>query len=84
MRQLLSQAFARMLPNGIFFSTLIPANPWLFDYYARIGYAPVFQYSTKEIILPEFIPSKEIKVDIVSEYKEEVLFQNFRRRSIPI
>lgn len=54
MRQLLSQAFARMLPNGIFFSTLIPANPWLFDYYARIGYAPVFQYSTKEIILPEF------------------------------
>ena len=72
MRQLLSQAFARMLPNGIFFSTLIPANPWLFDYYARIGYAPVFQYSTKEIILPEFIPSKEIKVDIVSEYKEEV------------
>ena len=71
-RQLLSQAFARMLPNGIFFSTLIPANPWLFDYYARIGYAPVFQYSTKEIILPEFIPSKEIKVDIVSEYKEEV------------
>ena len=56
----------------IFFSTLIPANPWLFDYYARIGYAPVFQYSTKEIILPEFIPSKEIKVDIVSEYKEEV------------
>lgn len=72
MRQLLSQAFARMLPNGIFFSTLIPANPWLFDHYARIGYAPVFQYSTKEIILPEFIPSKEIKVDIVSEYKEEV------------
>ena len=27
MRQLLSQAFARMLPNGSFFSTLIPANP---------------------------------------------------------
>ena len=42
MRQLLSQAFARMLPNGIFFSTLIPANPWLFDYYARIGYCLLY------------------------------------------
>lgn len=72
MRELLSQAFARMLHSGVFFSTLIPAEPWLFDYYARMGYAPVFKYSTKEIVLPEFIPSSEITVDIVSDYQEDV------------
>ena len=72
MRELLSQSFARMLRNGIHFSTLIPAEPWLFDYYKRMGYASVFQYSVKEITLPEFIPSKEITVDVVSEPQDEV------------
>lgn len=72
MRELLSQAFARMSRSGVYFSTLIPAEPWLFDYYARMGYAPVFKYSPKEIALPEFVPSKEIAVETVSEYKEEV------------
>ena len=52
MCELLSQSFARMLRNGVHFSTLIPAEPWLFDYYARMGYASVFKYSTKEIVLP--------------------------------
>ena len=61
-----------MLRNGVHFSTLIPAEPWLFDYYARMGYASVFKYSTKEIVLPEFIPSKEIAVSVVSEFQEEV------------
>ena len=54
MRELLSQAFAKMLRNGTYFSTLIPAEPWLFDYYTRMGYASVFQYSVKEITVPEF------------------------------
>lgn len=72
MRELLSQSFARMSRNGVHFSTLIPAEPWLFDYYARMGYAPVFKYSTKEIVLPEFIPSKEIAISLVSEFQEEV------------
>ncbi len=72
MRELLSQSFARMLRNGIQFSTLIPAEPWLFDYYKRMGYATVFQYSVKEMTLPEFIPSKEIAVNAVSKPQDEV------------
>lgn len=59
-----------MLRNGVHFSTLIPAEPWLFDYYKHMGYASVFQYSVKEITLPEFIPSKEITVDVVSEFQD--------------
>lgn len=72
MKQLLSQAFSEMLKSEVLFSTLIPAEPWLFDYYAHMGYAPVFHYSTKTITLPEFIPSKEINVCTVSEYQEEI------------
>lgn len=47
MQELLSQAFDRMLHDGIALSTLIPAEPWLFGYYARQGYAPVFRYSRR-------------------------------------
>lgn len=72
MRELLSQSFARMLRNGVHFSTLIPAEPWLFDYYKHMGYASVFQYSVKGITLPEFIPSKEITVNVVSELQDIV------------
>ncbi len=45
MRELLSQAFTRMLHNKIALSTLIPAEPWLFDYYAHTGYSTVFYYN---------------------------------------
>ena len=47
MRELLSQSFARMLRNGVLFSTLIPAEPWLFGYYAKTGYTPAFRISHK-------------------------------------
>lgn len=43
MHELLSQAFTRMLHKEVAVSTLIPAEPWLFGYYARNGYAPVFR-----------------------------------------
>lgn len=38
-----------MLHNNVILSTLIPAEPWLFDYYAHMGYAPVFCYSENDI-----------------------------------
>lgn len=47
MSRLLARAFARMQSKGVAFSTLIPAEPWLFGYYARQGYAPVFRYSRR-------------------------------------
>lgn len=72
MRELLSQAFTRMLHHRMHFSTLIPAEPWLFDYYERMGYATVFHYAVKEITVPDFIPSKGVSVDLVTKYDEEV------------
>lgn len=53
MRELLAEAFARMLRGGVLLSTLIPAEPWLFDYYARSGYAPVFRYAEKRFTAAE-------------------------------
>ena len=74
MRELLSQSFVRMLRNEVHFSTLIPAEPWLFDYYAHMGYDSVFKYSTKTIALPEIIPSpsKDINIEIIVAYQDEI------------
>lgn len=50
MGELLSRAFMRMLHNGKVLSALIPAEPWLFAYYARYGYAPVFKCRTSTFV----------------------------------
>lgn len=52
MHELLSQAFARMLHNNVALSTLIPAEPWLFDYYGRSGYAPYSAMPKRPLSLP--------------------------------
>ena len=73
MHELLSQAFIRMLQNDITVSTLIPAEPWLFDYYARHGFAPVFRYrklvyTASETPLPKGGPI----LKVTHEYKKEI------------
>lgn len=79
MRELLSQAFAQMLHNGTSVSTLIPGEAWLFNYYARMGYAPVFRYSKE--LLPEdnAISSTNITVERTIEFKETV-YEYLNRR----
>ena len=75
MRELLSQSFERMYNSGVHFSTLIPAEPWLFDYYAKMGYAPVFRYSVQEITqMPQshIKGEGEIAITPISVYREDV------------
>lgn len=45
MSRLLQQAFEVMAQRGIAMTVLIPAEPWLFDYYARQGYVTLFNYA---------------------------------------
>ena len=52
MHELLSQAFARMLHNNVALSTLIPAEPWLFDYYGRSGMPPYSAMPKRPLSLP--------------------------------
>lgn len=45
MTLLLRNALQEMYDRGIAFSTLIPAEDWLFGYYANQGYVTVFDYT---------------------------------------
>lgn len=49
MRRLLKETHRRMYRDGILLSTLIPAEEWLFGYYATSGYVPAFGYALKRV-----------------------------------
>lgn len=50
MRQVLTEAFLRMYDQKFLFSILIPQEDWLYDYYARKGYAAVCRRTTTEYL----------------------------------
>lgn len=79
MRDLLTQTFQSMQKRGILFSTLIPAEPWLFSYYERMGYASVFEYSSKEVMTSDYIASTDIFIATITEYKKSV-YQYLNRK----
>lgn len=53
MRQLLWHAFEVMKQRGVALTVLIPAEPWLFDYYREMGYTEAFDYSTVHYSRPD-------------------------------
>ncbi len=86
MGQLLKQAFHKMGQEGNALTTLIPAEPWLFDYYARFGYAPVF-HQTETIFENQPVTVNPDTTDEILEvsdtYSEEVacfLEEQYRRQ----
>ncbi|MEG1563047.1 MAG: GNAT family N-acetyltransferase [Bacteroides sp.] len=84
MRELLSQAFVRMLRSDVAVSTLIPGEPWLFDYYARLGYAPVFGYSSREIPANKAPRTSSISVRSTVDYEQAVyLYLNKKMEKHP-
>ncbi len=85
MHELLSQAFARMLHSGIALSTLIPAEPRLFSYYARHGYAPVFRREATTYIAPDSpMPDERYTLKTSNEYKTKMYdFLNRKLRERP-
>ena len=62
-----------MLRNGVLFSTLIPAEPWLFGYYAKTGYTPAFRISHKVFSLSELTidPEPDTMIEETTEYQED-------------
>ena len=72
MSKLLLKVFTEMWTKDVLFSTLIPAEPWLFSYYERLGYAPVFYYSTEDVIVPDSPSPRNITVTTISEYDENI------------
>lgn len=84
MTMLLKTAFQEMYKRGIAISTLIPAEDWLFDYYANQGYATVFEY-TLSSILPHMdeIPAN-LRVYIPETYEQQSIsgFYNYFNRKL--
>lgn len=64
MRQLLKDAFEVMKQRDVALTALIPADPWLFDYYREQGYTEVFDYTEETYIRPD-VPVQEPFVTVV-------------------
>lgn len=62
MSQLLSKAFTAMRSQKIAFSILIPQENYLYDYYAKTGYAPVFGYTPENYYLPLTYTHKQVEI----------------------
>jgi len=66
MKGLLTEAFGVMRSRDVHFSTLIPAESWLFDFYRKLGYGMVFYSCMKNY---EVTPIK--KYPLSHSYSEE-------------
>lgn len=71
MKELLTQSFTQMHKQQVPISTLIPAEPWLFNYYARMGYAPVFHYSLHNFPAEALSPQEGVEVRAHTSFQEE-------------
>lgn len=64
MRRLLKETHRRMYEEGILLASLIPAEEWLFGYYAKSGYAPAFGYAVEQVRRDGLHPSAGCRVEV--------------------
>ena len=79
MTMLLKTAFQEMYKRGVAISTLIPAEDWLFDYYANQGYATVFEYNLSPCFPDTNETPGNLQVHIPEAYEKETIagFYNY-------
>lgn len=77
MKQLLQDAFEEMKRRSVAVTALIPADPWLFDYYRKQGYTDAFDCTEDTYIRPEtpvyapeitVVPPKVPSIDELYDY----------------
>ncbi len=56
MRPLMEAALRKMYESGTAFCTLIPAEDWLYDYYARFGFFEAFYLEKNEVYINKKAP----------------------------
>ena len=78
MTLLLQNALQEMYDRGIAFSTLIPAEDWLFGYYAGQGYVTVFDYA-----LHTYTPANQTIPHTLSLITSDRFDTNFARNLFP-
>ena len=81
MRQLLQETFEEMERREVAISALIPADPWLFDYYREQGYTEAFDYSVETYIRPN-TPVQLPKITVIQPEvpTTDELFAYFNRK----
>lgn len=72
MKELLARSHRRMYEESVVVSTLIPAEPWLFDYYSKAGYTPAFYYKTLRLNAEDSQDSHSLGIEKYGTGKPEV------------
>ncbi len=72
MRQLLNETHQWMFQQGVQLSTLIPATPSLFGYYAALGYVPLFTYTRQQVLV------KDLHLSLFYTIREELFEEEYR------
>lgn len=81
MRQLLQQAFDVMKRRNVALTVLIPAEPWLFDYYRKLGYTEAFDYTLESYTRPsDPVQAPTITVVTPQEAHRPALYDFFNRK----
>lgn len=73
MTQLLTEAFRQMQQKDMDISSLIPAEPWLYAYYGKMGYATVFKFSTETFHSSATSPTPGIQISFPENYSENLI-----------
>ncbi len=77
MRRLMKRVHNKLHNENVAVATLIPAEPWLYNYYESMGYAPVFRYSLSKVTPRETVDNDTIVNDVTSF--DERIFNYFNR-----
>lgn len=81
MRQLIQKAFEVMESRKVALTVIIPADPWLFDYYRDLGYTEAFDYSEETYICPSEIALEQGVLVVPPEVPSMESLYNFLIRS---
>ena len=82
MTKLLREAFYMMRGRKIPVSTLIPASEWLYDYYGRMGYATVFDYTLEHYTVLDKPIADHFRVEAIRDKAllTDALFNYFQSK----
>lgn len=84
MKQLLADSFFQMFKSNIPLTTLIPAEEWLFKYYSKVGYTPIFEFSNHFLKAEELTPCAEYHItEFFSPQTDIYLFFNQKMKERP-
>lgn len=81
MRRLVQEAFEVMQKRGITLTVIIPAEPWLFDFYRNLGYIEAFDYAVEKYIrTSETTGEQDIRIVPAETLPMDCLYSYFNRK----